>query len=131
MSPAASIAPQTGAAADAALLDSEPLDNAAVAAFAAGLARMDRDISDDERVDRLRLMEETKAALAAAQAYTTVDLDASQRAAQAAAGVPARDLGKGIASQVGLARRSPRCAARSTSGWPRCWSSRCRTRWLP
>ncbi|MGH8963776.1 MAG: hypothetical protein ACRDXB_00345, partial [Actinomycetes bacterium] len=41
----------------------------------------------------------------AAQARCTATLDASQRAAQAAAGVPASRRGQGVAGQIGLARR--------------------------
>ncbi len=46
-----------------------------------------------------------KAAASAAQARVTVALDASQRAAQRAAGLPERKVGAGVAAQVGLARR--------------------------
>jgi hypothetical protein len=69
------------------------------------LARLATDVSDAERVDQLRALEEVKAAAAAAQARVTVGLDASQRAAQAAAGVPAAQLGRGVAAQIGPARR--------------------------
>src|SRR5690625_4464195 len=69
------------------------------------LARLDRDVPDTERVDLLRGLEELKSAAAAAQAQLAVDLDASQRAAQAAAGMPARERGKGVGAQVALARR--------------------------
>ncbi len=54
---------------------------------------------------RSGLLEELKSAAAAAQAVVTADLVASQRAEQRAAGVPERDLGKGVAAQVALARR--------------------------
>jgi hypothetical protein len=63
------------------------------------------ELPDAERVDFLRAVEELKAAGAAAQAQVTVAFDASQRAAQAAAGVPARRRGRGITEQVALARR--------------------------
>ena len=46
-----------------------------------------------------------KAAAAAAQARDAADLDASQRRLQAAAGVPADELGRGVGAQVALARR--------------------------
>ncbi|MFC6287257.1 hypothetical protein, partial [Nocardioides sp. GCM10027114] len=70
------------------------------------LAEVPRDrISDAERVDLITELERLKAAAAAAQAKLTADLDASQRAAQEAAGLPARRVGVGIAAQVGLARR--------------------------
>jgi hypothetical protein len=72
---------------------------------------------DAARIDEIRLLEELKAAAAARQARTTAAFAASQRAAQAAAGMPADRIGQGIARQVGLARRlSPYHAARYV-GW--------------
>ncbi len=56
-----------------------------VAAFAAALPRLDRDVPDAERVEQLAVLERCKAAICAAQARVTVDLDDSQRAALAAA----------------------------------------------
>ncbi|MEI2826519.1 MAG: DUF222 domain-containing protein [Dermatophilaceae bacterium] len=52
-----------------------------------------------------RILEAAKAALAAAQARVTVAFDASQRAAQRGAGLPAAMVGAGVAEQVALARR--------------------------
>ena len=69
------------------------------------LADPPRRMTDAKRVDALRALEELKNTACAAQALISVDLDASQRAAQAAAGVPARRQGRGVAGQVGLARR--------------------------
>ena len=60
---------------------------------------------DAARVDLLRAIEELKCAASGAQAALAVDLDASQRAAQAAAGEPRARQGRGVAAQVGLARR--------------------------
>ncbi len=60
---------------------------------------------DAELIDRIRALEELKAAAAAAQARAAAALDASQRRKQAAAGVRREDLGRGIASQIALARR--------------------------
>ena len=100
---AGTLPPAAGAAAPA--LDSGPLDNAALAALIPRLAGIDLEVPDDVLVDQLRLLEEGKAAMAAAQARAAARFDASQRAVQAAAGVRAADLGKGIAAQVGLARR--------------------------
>ncbi|MEP6814617.1 MAG: DUF222 domain-containing protein [Marmoricola sp.] len=54
---------------------------------------------------KIRLLEELKAAAAAAQARLAADFDASQRAEQAGAGVPTAQLGCGVAAQVALARR--------------------------
>ncbi|HET7327255.1 MAG TPA: DUF222 domain-containing protein [Nocardioidaceae bacterium] len=81
------------------------------------LARLDDDVDDAERVEQIRAWQELQAAAAAAQAQVTAAFAVSQRAAQEAAGVPAKDVGKGIASQVGLAKReSPFHAARYV-GW--------------
>lgn len=62
-------------------------------------------VDDAERIDQLSLLESIKGAAAAAQARVTVAFDSSQREAQAAAGVPARERGRGVAAQVALARR--------------------------
>ena len=62
-------------------------------------------LDDAERVDQIGLLESIKGAAAAAQARVTVAFDASQRAAQAAHGIPARERGRGVAAQVALARR--------------------------
>ncbi|WP_193612229.1 HNH endonuclease [Nocardioides lijunqiniae] len=71
------------------------------------------ELSDAERVDLLRELEDLKCAASAAQAVLAVDLEASQRAAQVEAGVRAGRAGEGIAEQIGLARReSPHKAAR-------------------
>jgi hypothetical protein len=69
--------------------------------------------TDSVLVDQIRLLEEIRAAATAAQAVTTAAFVASQRAQQAALGVPAERTGRGVAAQVGLARRmSPFQAAR-------------------
>ncbi len=77
----------------------------AVAGMTAGLAVLDRHVDDAERIDQIRALEELKAAAAAAQARITADLDESQREKQEAAGIPARERGKGVGAQVALARR--------------------------
>ena len=61
--------------------------------------------TDAERIDALRDLEVLKCAAEALQAQVTAEFDASQRAEQAAAGVPAERQGRGIAGQVALARR--------------------------
>ncbi len=61
--------------------------------------------TDSERIDLLGALETVKSAVAAAQARLAVAFDASQRAEQAAAGVPAKDQGRGVAAQIALARR--------------------------
>ena len=89
------------------------VDATSVRAFAAALSGVRGDLSDAERVEFLRAVEELKAAGAAAQAQVTVAFDVSQRAAQAAAGVHPRRRGQGVPEQVALARRiSPGQASR-------------------
>ena len=71
----------------------------------AALTRLDDDVSDAERIEQLRALEDIKAAAAAAQARVTADLDESIRAERAARGVPASERARGIGAQVALARR--------------------------
>ncbi|WIB05161.1 DUF222 domain-containing protein [Arthrobacter sp. zg-Y20] len=61
--------------------------------------------SDAGLVDRLRALEELKAAACAAQARAAAALDVSVRAAHARAGLPAEKQGVGVGAQVALARR--------------------------
>jgi hypothetical protein len=56
-------------------------------------------------IDQLRELEDLKSLAAAKQARITVAFDVSQRREQAAAGVPAKEQGAGVAAQVALARR--------------------------
>ncbi|MBO0897974.1 hypothetical protein J0915_15585, partial [Arthrobacter sp. zg-ZUI10] len=56
-------------------------------------------------IDQIRALEELKAAASAAQARATALFDAITRRTQAAAGVRAEDLGKGVGAQIGFARR--------------------------
>jgi uncharacterized protein DUF222/HNH endonuclease len=83
-------------------------------AFLRVLGSLDaEDVTDPERIDLIRALEELKSAAAAAQARVTVAFDASQRRAQRDAGVPERRIGAGVAAQVALARReSPHRGAR-------------------
>jgi hypothetical protein len=60
---------------------------------------------DARRIDLIRELESLKAAAAAAQARLAVAFAESHEASQAAAGVPARERGRGVAAQVALARR--------------------------
>ncbi|CEA08768.1 HNH endonuclease [Arthrobacter saudimassiliensis] len=62
-------------------------------------------VPDAELVDALRGLEDLKASAAAGQALAAVRLDASQRRAQEAAGVPRGQLGRVVGAQVALARR--------------------------
>jgi hypothetical protein len=56
-------------------------------------------------IDSIRALEELKAAASAAQARATAIFDAMTRRAQAAAGLKADQLGKGVGAQIGFARR--------------------------
>ncbi|WP_461164536.1 HNH endonuclease [Arthrobacter sp. R4-81] len=56
-------------------------------------------------IEQLRDLEDLKSAAAALQARIAVAFDADQRRTQRAAGVPAAELGNGVAAQIALARR--------------------------
>lgn len=58
-----------------------------------------------ELVRRIAELERLKSAAAAGQARATVALDTARRAAETAAGVPVAKRGRGLASEVALARR--------------------------
>ncbi|MGW6173767.1 DUF222 domain-containing protein [Arthrobacter sp. NPDC055138] len=81
------------------------VDAAGINAFARSLASLDLDVPDAERIDRITALENLKDAAAAAQAKASAAVDASIRARRAAAGVPKDRCGRGIAKQIGLARR--------------------------
>ncbi len=76
-----------------------------VRGWAAGLSDLDQEVSEGVRIDRITAMEELKAALAAAQARETEAFVASRRQARAAAGISAEKRGRGLAKEVGLARK--------------------------
>lgn len=89
------------------------VDASAVRGWIAALAAPFEGLGDAGRVDLIRALEDVKSAASAAQARVSVDLDASQRAAQQAAGVPSALLGRGVGAQVALARReSPHAGGR-------------------
>lgn len=71
---------------------------------------------DATRVGLISTLEALKSAAAATQARLTAAFDASQRAEQAALGVAAADRGRGVASQVALARRDSPCKGRRHVG---------------
>ncbi|WP_461170895.1 HNH endonuclease [Arthrobacter sp. Z1-15] len=56
-------------------------------------------------IDEIRALEDLKNVITAAQARAAAAFDASTRTAQAAAGLKADQLGKGVAAQIALARR--------------------------
>lgn len=76
-----------------------------LAGWVDALLRLPADVPDTERIDRIRLLENIKGAIAAAQAREAVALKRSVIAAEAERGVPASKRGRGVAAQVALARR--------------------------
>jgi hypothetical protein len=93
------------------------LSTGRLAEMVSSLRRLEADVGDGERVDQIRLLEELKSAAAAVQAQVAAEFAASQEAAQAEAGVPAAEVGQGVAAQVGLARRESPFKARRYLGW--------------
>lgn len=65
----------------------------------------DCEATDTDRIDEIRALEELQCAAAARQALLTREFDESQRAAGAGRGVKQARQGRGVALQVGLARR--------------------------
>ena len=61
---------------------------------------------DADRLDLVRSLEELACATAAAQAELTADFDVSQRKLQTRLGVGPAQVGRGVAAQVALARRT-------------------------
>ena len=76
-----------------------------VQALTARMSSVDRGLSNTERIDQVRVLEELACAARAAQAVLAVDFDASMRVKAAEAGVLAERQGRGIAAQVAFARR--------------------------
>ena len=56
-------------------------------------------------IDRISVLERAKSAAAAEQAVLTARLDCARRAREAAAGIPTATRGKGLGSEIALARR--------------------------
>jgi Domain of unknown function (DUF222)/HNH endonuclease len=84
---------------------SPALQTATLAGWGSALMGLDDHVDDGERIDQIRLLEQLKSAVAAAQARVTAAFSRSQRAEQKARGAATKDLGKGVGSQVALARR--------------------------
>ncbi|WP_375478557.1 DUF222 domain-containing protein [uncultured Jatrophihabitans sp.] len=94
-------------------------DDALLSGVISTLAHLDQGVEDGVRIDRIRLLEQLKAAAAAAQARETAAFADSQRAAQLADGVPAERASRGVAAQVALARRVSPYRAQRELGWAR------------
>jgi hypothetical protein len=69
------------------------------------LAAVDRTADKSALVERIAELERVKSAAAAGQARAAAALDAARRAAEAAVGVRAAQRGRGLASEIALARR--------------------------
>lgn len=69
------------------------------------LAEVDPTADESALIERIAELETIKSAAAAGQARAAAALDGTRRAAEAAAGVPAARRGRGVASEIALARR--------------------------
>jgi Domain of unknown function (DUF222) len=69
------------------------------------LSRVDERAAEATLVARIAELERIKSAAAAGQARAAAALDASRRRSEADAGVPAAKRGRGVASEIALARR--------------------------
>ena len=69
------------------------------------LARLDPHADDAALIARIAEFERMKSAAAAGQARATAALDALRRSTEADAGLPAAQRGRGVASEIALARR--------------------------
>jgi hypothetical protein len=72
--------------------------------------------SDRERLELIRALEELTCAAAAAQAVLGAEFDESQRARQRELGVPSARLGRGVASELAVARRESPHRAQQHAG---------------
>ncbi|MDT5149644.1 MAG: hypothetical protein QOI01_1377 [Mycobacterium sp.] len=68
-------------------------------------ATIDPPATEAALVERIAVLEREKSAAAAEQAILTAELDATRRCREAAEGVPSAKRGKGLASEIALARR--------------------------
>jgi hypothetical protein len=69
------------------------------------LVEVDPAAGESALIERIAELERIKSAAAAGQVRAAAALDAARRAGEAAAGVPAAQRGRGVASEVALARR--------------------------
>ena len=69
------------------------------------LAAVDPHTDEAALIEQIAELERVKSAAAAGQARAAAALDERRRADEAAAGVPARQRGRGVASEIALARR--------------------------
>ncbi|MFI5085813.1 MAG: hypothetical protein ACHP7K_07770, partial [Actinomycetales bacterium] len=101
--------PGTGGPGTSTSAEAVPSGRATAAAAAeeciAALASSGPCADDAATIAELRALQDLKSAAAARQVRNTAVFDASQRRAQAAAGIPAARIGAGIGAQIALARR--------------------------
>ena len=69
------------------------------------LAALDSHADEASLIEQIAELERVKSAAAAGQARAAAALDERRRADEAAAGVPVRQRGRGVASEIALARR--------------------------
>src|SRR5271166_4007547 len=69
------------------------------------VAAVDPHADEAALIARIAELEAAKSAAAAGQARAAVELDALRRSNEADAGVPAAQRGRGVASEIALARR--------------------------
>lgn len=82
--------------------------------FAAALRERNGACTESDAIDAIAALENLKGAIAAAQAGLAVEFDGLRRDAERARGVPVAQRGRGVAAEVGLARReSPAMGSRS------------------
>src|SRR6201998_4059846 len=68
-------------------------------------SEIDQHADEAALIERIADLERVKAAAAAGQARAAAALDERRRADESAAGVPSRQRGRGVASEIALARR--------------------------
>ena len=93
------------------------------------LMAVDPEASESALVERIATLERLKSAAAAGQARAAAALDANRRAAEAAAGVPAAKRGRGLPSEVALARQDSPARGGQHLGFAKALVRRCRTPW--
>lgn len=114
-----------GAVPDAEVMGGPVLDDVVVGRTVLGDAVVDGPVLDAaglevaeaavrlQLIDHIRMLEELKGSICAAQARAAAVFDESSRRSQARAGMKADQLGRGVAAQIGLARReSPHTGTR-------------------
>jgi hypothetical protein len=95
----------------------------------ATLLTLDPSADEAALIGLVAQLEQVKAAAAAGQARASAALDELRRHDEAAPGVPQRQRGRGVASEIALARRDPLPAAGGTWALRKRLFTRCRTLW--